>query len=64
MKKIIPSIVAKKQGGFVSKKKIRDNVMLVHEAIHSSRMRKEKGTVIKINMANTFADPNINLYST
>jgi hypothetical protein len=31
-----------------------DNILLVQEAIHSSKARKEKGMVIKLDMANAF----------
>ena len=31
-----------------------DNVILVQEALHSSKLRKEKGMLIKLDMANAF----------
>jgi hypothetical protein len=35
-------------------KQITDNIILVQEAIHSSRERKDKGMVLKLDMANAF----------
>jgi len=35
-------------------KKITDNIILVQEAIHSSKERKDKGMVLKLHMANSF----------
>ena len=31
-----------------------DNIILVHEVIHTSKTRGEKGTIIKLHMANAF----------
>ena len=54
LKKILPSIIPKNQGGFIKGRNILDNLMLVQEAIHSSSHRKEKGMVIKLDLSNTF----------
>lgn len=35
-------------------RQIMDNIMLMQEAIHSSKENKEKGMVIKLDMANAF----------
>lgn len=42
------------QGGFVRRRRIFDNIILVQEAMHSGLVRKEKGMVIKIDLANAY----------
>eukprot|EP00253_Pinus_taeda_P031912 PITA_31912 len=54
LKSILPSIISENQGGFVPRRQITDNVILIQEAIHSSISRNEKGMVIKLDMANAF----------
>ena len=54
LKKIMPRIIPKNQGGFIKGRKILDNVILVQEAIHSNVNRKEKGMVVKLDLANAF----------
>eukprot|EP00253_Pinus_taeda_P015345 PITA_15345 len=54
IKKLLPSLISENQGGFVPKRHITDNVILIQEAIHSSINRKEKGMIIKLDMANAF----------
>lgn len=54
LKKILPIIIPKNQGGFIKGRKILDNIVLVQEAIHSSCYRKEKGMVIKLDLTNAF----------
>ena len=54
IKKILPRIIPENQGGFIKGRKILDNVILVQEAIHSSFLRKEKGMVVKLDLANAF----------
>eukprot|EP00253_Pinus_taeda_P034628 PITA_34628 len=51
---ILPDIIPENQGGFIKGRKILDNIVLVQEAVHSSGQRKEKGMVIKLDLANTF----------
>ena len=60
LKKILPSIISENQGGFVPKTQITDNVILFQETIHSSIPKKEKGMVIKLDMANAFDRVNHN----
>jgi hypothetical protein len=38
----------------VKKRQILDNIILVQEALHSSKTWGEKGMIIKLNMANAF----------
>eukprot|EP00253_Pinus_taeda_P035640 PITA_35640 len=54
LKKILPSLISENQGGFVPRRHITDNVILIQEAIHSSISRKERGMIIKLDMANAF----------
>ena len=54
LKKILPVIIPENQGGFIKGRKILDNIVLVQEAVHSSCHRKEKGMVIKLDLANAF----------
>ena len=54
IKKNFPVIIPKNQGGFIKGRKILDNIVLVQEAIHSSCHRKEKGMLIKLDLANAF----------
>eukprot|EP00253_Pinus_taeda_P033675 PITA_33675 len=54
IKKILSSLISENQGGFVPRRHITDNVILIQEAIHSSMSRKEKGMIIKLDMANAF----------
>jgi exonuclease III len=54
LKAALPLIVPENQGGFVQGRHIADNIILVQEAIHSSVLRKEKGMVIKLDLANAF----------
>lgn len=54
LKNILPDIIPENQGGFIKGRKILDNIVLVQEAVHSSGQRKEKGMVIKLDLANAF----------
>jgi hypothetical protein len=47
-------LISPNQSGFVEKRKMIDNIILVQEAIHSSRGRGDQGMIIKIDMANAF----------
>jgi len=54
LKPFLPKLISPNQGGFVEKRHIIDNIILVQVAIHSSKSRGEKRMIIKIDMANTF----------
>jgi ribonuclease HI/exonuclease III len=60
LKNILPSIVPENQGGFIKGRHIADNIILVQEALHSSLGRKEKGMIIKLDLANAFDKVNHN----
>lgn len=54
LKPILPSFISKNQGGFLANRQISDSILLVQEAIHSSQTRKEKGFILKMDLANAF----------
>ena len=54
MKKIMGNLISGTHGGFVVKRQILDNIIIVQEAIHSSMEHKQKGMAIKLDMANAF----------
>eukprot|EP00253_Pinus_taeda_P004161 PITA_04161 len=54
LKRFLPKIILNYQGGFIQGRQLVDNFVLVQEAIHSSQHRKEKGMVIKLDLANSF----------
>lgn len=54
MKPLLNRLISRNQRGFVEGRHILDNVIQVQETIHSSNQRKEKGMLIKLDMANAF----------
>eukprot|EP00253_Pinus_taeda_P022245 PITA_22245 len=54
LKNLLPTIISENQGGFVPKRQIIDNVILIQESIHSSLIKGERGMIIKLDMANAF----------
>ena len=54
LKKILPKLIPENQGGFVRGRQILDNIILVQEAIHTSYKKKEKGMVVKLDLASAF----------
>eukprot|EP00253_Pinus_taeda_P036022 PITA_36022 len=54
LKPLLPSVISENQGGFLPNRHISDYILLVQEAIHSSLTRKEKGFVLKLDLANSF----------
>ena len=54
IKELLPSIVPENQGGFVKGIHIANNIILVQEEIHSSIQHREKGMIIKLDLANAF----------
>ena len=54
IKPMLGKLISESQGGFVKGRHILDNVIQVQEAMHSSNLRKEKGMLIKLDMANAF----------
>jgi hypothetical protein len=54
LKRILPKLIPENQEGFVKGRQILDNIILVQEAIHTSCKKKEKGIVVKMDLANAF----------
>jgi len=54
LKHVLPKLIPENQGGFVKGCHIQDNILLVQEAIHSSCQRREKGMIVKLDLANAF----------
>jgi len=54
LKQILPKLISENQGGFVRGRQILDNIIIVQEAIHTSYRNKEKGMVIKLDLASAF----------
>eukprot|EP00253_Pinus_taeda_P023537 PITA_23537 len=63
IKPLLKRVITNSQSGFVEGRHILDNVIQVQETIHSSRQRKEKGMVIKLDMENVFDRVNCNFLS-
>ena len=54
LKPLLEKLISPPQGGFVKGRHILDNVIQVQEAMHSIFHQKEKGMLIKLDMANAF----------
>ena len=54
LKILLPKLISENQGGFMQNRQILDNVILVQEALHSSKESGERGIVINLDMANVF----------
>jgi hypothetical protein len=54
LKNLLRRIIPGNQGGFIKGRHILDNIILVQEAIHSRCQRKDKGMIIKLDLANVF----------
>jgi hypothetical protein len=54
IKPLLKRMITSYQGGFVEGRHIQDNVIQVQETVHSSIHRKEKGMLIKLDMASAF----------
>ncbi|KAM2136540.1 hypothetical protein ACFX1R_006290 [Malus domestica] len=56
-KKVMPNVIGENQSAFVAGKQIQDNILVVHEILHSlNHQRKEnhKGMAIKLDMAKAY----------
>eukprot|EP00253_Pinus_taeda_P008973 PITA_08973 len=54
IKPLLKKLISPSQGGFVEGRNITDNEIQVQEIIHSSKQWKEKGMLVKLDMASTF----------
>jgi hypothetical protein len=51
---LLTKLISENQSGFLKDKQKTDNIVLVQEAIHSSKKTKAPGMVVKLDMANAF----------
>eukprot|EP00253_Pinus_taeda_P016043 PITA_16043 len=54
LKPLLPSLISENQGGFLANRQISDSILLVQEVICSSQTGKEKGFILKLDLANAF----------
>jgi hypothetical protein len=54
LKPILPFVISKEQAGYVEGRQIMDNVILAHEVIHSLKMTKIPGMLIKLDLSKYF----------
>jgi hypothetical protein len=54
LKPILPFIISKEQSGYVEGRKIMDNVILVHEIIHSLKSTRTPGMLLKLDLSKSF----------
>jgi hypothetical protein len=54
LKKNLFKVISRNQYGFMKRRHMVENIIVVHEAIHSSGEKKDKGMIIKIDIANSF----------
>eukprot|EP00253_Pinus_taeda_P011429 PITA_11429 len=54
IKPLLKKLISPSQGGFVEGRNITNNVIQAQEIIHSSKQQKEKGMLVKLDMASTF----------
>ena len=51
---VLPKIISPNQGAFMQTRQIINNITMVQETIHSSYANKEKGMIVKLDMAIAF----------
>jgi hypothetical protein len=54
LKPILPFIISKEQSGYVKGRQIMDNVILVHEIIHSLKSTRTPGMLLKLDLSKSF----------
>jgi hypothetical protein len=54
LKPILPFVISKEQAGYVEGRQIMDSVILSHEVIHSLKMTKIPGMLIKLDLSKSF----------
>jgi hypothetical protein len=54
LKPILPLIISQEQGGFVEGRKILDGIIVAHEVIHSLKMSKKAGMLMKLDMSKAY----------
>jgi len=53
-KPILPYIISKEKAGYMEGRKIMDNVILAHQVIHSLKITKTPGILIKLDLSKNF----------
>jgi hypothetical protein len=54
LKPILSLIISQEQGGFVEGRKIMDGIVVAHEAIHSLKVSKKAGMMMKLDMSKAY----------
>jgi hypothetical protein len=54
LKPILPFIISKEQSGYVEGRHIMDNVILVHEVVHTLKTTCTPGMLIKLDLSKDF----------
>jgi hypothetical protein len=54
LKPILPFIISKEQSGYIEGRQIMDNVILVHEVIHSLKSTRTPGMLLKLDLSKAF----------
>jgi hypothetical protein len=54
LKPILPLIISQEQGGFVEGRKILDGIIVAHETIHSLKISKKAGMMMKLDMSKAY----------
>jgi hypothetical protein len=60
LKPILPIIISQEQGGFVEGRKILDGIVVAHETIHSLKVSKKVGMLMKLDMSKAYDRMNWN----
>jgi hypothetical protein len=55
---LLPSLISSEQTGYAEGRQIHDGIILAHEVIHSLKITKSPGMLIKIDMSKAFDKPN------
>lgn len=53
-KPLLPFLISLEHAGFVEKRKILDGILLAHEVIHSLKVRKFLGMMIKLDLSKAY----------
>ena len=54
MKPILPSLISNEQDGFVAGKQITNGIVLMHEILHSEKIKKEEAMIVKLDMEKAY----------
>ena len=54
LKLILASLISSEQSGFVEERQISDGIILVHEILHSIKLKKISGMLVKLDIAKAY----------